>query len=692
MTTPPRLRRLGNFKPLQAGLFPWSPSVSPRPGSTAVANYNRSPRQKFENVVWQRFRPLLWLAICFLTISTATRLALLLATGSGVPFSLESYAYAFGVGLAYDLLAYLYFAIPLMLLLWVLPRRWLASRVGASLVASLCFVLLFVAAFVAVAEWTFWEEFQTRFNFIAVDYLVYTTEVIGNIRESYPVGWIFSGVTIGTALAFFATRGSRQGIDSSSTFGRRSFFAAAWIAAASLATMVVSADMKDRSDNQYVNELAGNGIYQFFAAYRLASLDYDRFYRTLPLREAFTTVREQLATPDAKFISGDPMNIRRQITNTAPERKLNVVLISVESLSASFSGTYGTSPSLTPKLDALTGQSLLFTRLYASGTRTVRGLEALALSVPPTPGESIVKRPNNEGLFSLAEVFNSKGYVSQFIYGGYGAFDNMNYFFENNGYQVSDRSDIAEKDIHFSNIWGVADEDLYSLAIDKFDQAHKSGRPFFAHVMTTSNHRPYTFPAGRGPWPQGKRESAVSYSDWAIVDFIERSRNKPWFDDTLFVLTSDHCASSAGKAQLPAFRYHIPMWIYSPLHVAPGKYEQMLAQIDIAPTILGLLGMDYETEFYGSDVFARAPGSQRAFIGTYQLLGYLNDQELIQLAPGRRVDVVIPAFERDQAQPTSALRTRPEREAIAYYQTASHRFTNGSMVSGAHSRTLTASK
>lgn len=680
MTTP----TLGSAGSIEVGRLPQVQSDSTLAGSP-VFELHRVPRV-FGGVLGQRFRPLLWLAICFLTITTATRLALLLATGSGIPISLGSYAYAFGVGAAYDLLAYLYFAIPLLVLLWFLPRRWLAHRAGAAMVASACFVLLFVAAFVAVAEWTFWEEFQTRFNFIAVDYLVYTTEVIGNIRESYPVGWIFSGIAAGTALAFFATRRWRQPIDSSSTFSRRSVFALAWIALASLATIAISANLKDRTDNQYVNELAGNGIYQFFAAYRLASLDFDRFYRTMPLTEAFDTVREQLATPDARFLDGGPMNIRRQISNVASERKLNVVLISVESLSASYSGTYGAVPSLTPKLDALSDKSLLFTRLYASGTRTVRGLEALALSVPPTPGESIVKRPNNEGLFSLAEVFNSKGYESQFIYGGYGAFDNMNYFFRNNGYQVSDRSDIAKENIHFSNIWGVADEDLYSLAIDKFDQAHSSGTPFFAHVMTTSNHRPYTFPEGRGPWPQGKRESAVSYSDWAIADFIERARSKPWFDDTLFVLTSDHCASSAGKAQLPVFRYHIPMWIYSPLHVAPGKFEEMVAQIDIAPTILGLLGMDYETEFYGSDVFARAPGTQRAFIGTYQLLGYLNDKELVQLAPGRRVDSVIPAFERDQTQPTSRLATGREREAIAYYQTASHRFTNGLMVTGSKAR------
>jgi len=203
--------------------------------------------------------------LSFLTISTLTRLALLFAAGKDVPIAFGNYAFAFGVGLGYDLLAFGYFAIPLLLLLWLLPRRWLSGRAGSAVVSLLSFFLLFVLTFVAVAEWTFWEEFQTRFNFIAVDYLVYTTEVLGNIRESYPVGWIFSALAAGTGLAFYFTRGWRRVQDQASTFASRSLFAGTWLVLAALATWAVSADMKNRTANQYLNELAGNGIYQFFA-------------------------------------------------------------------------------------------------------------------------------------------------------------------------------------------------------------------------------------------------------------------------------------------------------------------------------------------------------------------------------------------------------------------------------------------
>lgn len=627
--------------------------------------------------VWPRFRPLAWFAVIFIGISTLTRLALLVATGSGIPASPGYWLYAFLVGFGYDVLTFIYFAWPLVLLLWLMPRRWYVARFGRAVLAALCFVLVFVLLFVAGAEWTFWDEFQTRFNFIAVDYLIYTNEVIGNIRESYPVRLIVAGILLATAVLMWLSRRWRRAEDDTSVLGSRSLVALGWLLATVLTAFAVNGDLKQRTANEYVNQLAGNGIYEFFAAVRSSELSYPRFYRTLPEATAFANLRRLLQTPDAQFVSSDPLDITRDISANRAERRLNVVLISVESLSAFYSGAYGGNPSLTPELDKLAGESLLFTRLFASGTRTVRGLEALALSVPPTPGESIVKRPRNEGLFSMATVFNAKGYVSEFLYGGYGAFDNMNYFFGSNGYEVHDRADIAPENIHQANIWGVADEDLYTLALGEFDRVHALGKPFFAHIMTTSNHRPYTFPEGRIDAPQGRRESAVRYSDWAIGDLLRRARGKPWFDDTVFVITADHCASSGGIASLPVFRYHIPLLIYAPKHIPAGRMERLIGQVDIAPTVLGLLGMNYRSRFFGADVFRLEPARERAFIGNYQRLGYLRDDQLIELAPGNHLGSVRPDYDKNTVQPEIPVDPALADEAISYYQTASYLFSNG---------------
>ncbi|MFS8064366.1 MAG: LTA synthase family protein [Luteimonas sp.] len=628
----------------------------------------------------RRYAALAWLLFVFLVVSTLTRIALLAAAGSGVPVTPAHLAHVFGIGLGYDLLTFVYFAWPLVLLLWLLPRRWLATSTGRGAIVGLGWVLTLVILFTAAAEWTFWEEFQTRFNFIAVDYLVYTTEVIGNIRESYPVFWILAGLfALTSVVCWLGFRWLAPASGDDTPFGRRTLVTLGWLVASVLGTWLVSADMKDRSENEYVNELAGNGTYQFFAAFRSAELDYDAFYRSLPAKEAFAGLRPLLKTPDAAFVNDDPFDITRAITAHRPERKLNVVLISVESLSASYLTQFGSTSNITPELDKLGGQSLMFTNLYATGTRTVRGLEALSLSAPPTPGESIVKRPGNENLFSLASVFNREGYESQFLYGGYGAFDNMNYFFEHNGYAIRDRGNIPAASIHHANIWGVADEDLYTMALGEFDQVHARGKPFFAHIMTTSNHRPYTFPEGRVKFPQGKRDSAVAYTDWAIGDFIRRARSKPWFADTVFVITADHCASSGGIAALPTFRYHIPLWIYSPAHIAPQRVDRMLSQIDIPPTLLGLLGMSYTSRFYGQDLFALEPGRERAFIGNYQKLGYLKHDQLIELGPKRSVVAVRPDYKSDRVQPEIPTDPALVDEAIRYYQTASYRFKHAMM-------------
>ena len=637
---------------------------------------------KTAHALRERYAPLLWLALALTAIAFLTRLALLIKTGNGVPAQLTSWGYLFVVGFAYDLIALLYFALPLVLYLWLVPRRAYLARPLRVLLGAVCLVYLYILLFVAAAEWIFWDEFGSRFNFVAVDYLVYSREVLSNIRDSYPVGKLLTLLLLIAAAIVFVTRGLWQPRDGGSRFRDRTAVTVVWLLLTVGVTVLVDSVDKNRTSNAYINELAGDGIYEFFSAYRNNQLDYERLYRTLPDAEASSKVRALLLTPEAHFLNSDPYDIARVIEAPAPERHLNVVLVSVESLSGEFLTTFGGSKNITPNLDALVSKSLFFSNLYASGTRTVRGLEALSLSVPPTPGEAIVKRPDNENLFSLGSVFDSKGYDSMFVYGGYGYFDNMNYFFSHNGYRVADRSDIPRDQIHHANVWGVADEDLFTLTMREADQAFASGKPFFAHVMTTSNHPPFTYPAGRIDLKSGKagRAGAVKYTDWALGDFLARAASKPWFDDTVFVITADHCASSWGRSALPMNRYHIPLWIYSPKHVEPARVDRLMSQIDIPPTLLGLLNFSYTSSFYGYDVFKLEPGRERVLLGNYQKAGYLRGDTLTILAPKQSVEQSSPKFDASgDATPLADPNPELVDEAVAYYQTASARFNRGLM-------------
>jgi len=639
-----------------------------------------------------RYAPLLWFLGVFLALAFLTRLALLIKTGGGIPANPLYWLYAFGVGLCYDLVAFVYVAWPLVVFLWLVPRRMFTTRPIRAVLALLLLALVYVLLFVAAAEWLFWDEFASRFNFIAVDYLVYSREVIGNIRASYPVGKVLIAIGAIAALVLYSTRARWQAREDTSLFRARSAVTLSWLLATIALTFIVDGEQKNQTSNEYVNQLAGNGIYEFFSAFRNNELDYPRFYRTLPDGDAYAHLRTLLQTPDATFVSDDPRDITRSIQNPGPEKHLNVILISVESLSGELLAAFGNTKGITPNLDALAEKSLFFTDLYASGTRTVRGLEALSLSVPPTPGQSIVKRPDNENLFSLGSVFDTKGYDSMFVYGGYGYFDNMNYFFAHNGYRVADRSDIPRADIHHANVWGVADEDLYTLTMREADKAVAAGKPFFAHVMTTSNHPPFTYPAGRIDLVSGKsgRSGAVKYTDWAIGDFIARASKKPWFDDTVFVITADHCASSWGRSALPMNRYHIPLLIYSPKHVEPARIDRLMSQIDIPPTVLGLLDFSYTSQFYGYDILKLEPGRERILLGNYQKVGYLRGDVLTVLTPKQGVQQTLPRFD-DSGDATALGTPRPELidDAVSYYETASERFTRGQMRIGA---TLPAAK
>lgn len=402
-----------------------------------------------------RFRPLAWFAALFVGMAFLVRLVLAVKTRHELPPSPGAWLYAFVVGFGYDLVTLIYVAWPLLLVTWLVPRRAWGSKAGRRIVFGFCALLAFGTLYLAAAELVFWNEFSARFNFIAVDYLVYTHEVVGNIRESYPIGTWSALLVLATVAVMYASRRVLAAKDDTSRFVHRTAVVGVWLLLTVAVSFAVDGAAKDRSSNQYVNELAGNGIYEFFAAFRENELAYEKYYPKLSEADAFANLRRVLKTPDATFTSDRPQDITRDIVADRPEKKLNVVLISVESLSGDYVEGLDVSKHkhLMPNLDALASKSLFFTQLYANGTRTVRGLEALALSVPPTPGESIVKRPDNEGLWSLADVFNAKGYDSEFLYGGYGYFDNMDHFFSSNGYKAVDRSAIADKDIHAENVW-----------------------------------------------------------------------------------------------------------------------------------------------------------------------------------------------------------------------------------------------
>ena len=565
-------------------------------------------------------------------VSLTTRLVLSVRSLSAGQLSLPEMPRVLLVGLGYDTIAAFTLAATFVLWLTLMPERWFHKRWHRVFLWTGFAVSVFGLLYLGAVEYFFFDEFDSRFNFVAVEYLIYPHEVFVNIWQSYPVAQVLIATALITALVLWLARGIvTRGLEAVQRFPKRLPWGMAVCGALVTMHFAFNINSGRNNVNRVADELAANGLYTFFNAAFNNHLDYKQFYVTMDNDQAIARARKIVAQSNTTFIPGAAHPLARHVSYPLPAKPLHVIVLLEESLGAEFVGAYSQRPGLTPNMDRIANESLVFTRTYASGTRTVRGMEAVTASFPPVPPESIVKRANNEGLFNWSTVMKQNGYTPTFIYGGYGTFDNMNHFFGNNGYKVVDRTDMPTP--NFANIWGVSDEDLFRDAFGVFDEQHQKGERIFSVVMTTSNHKPFTFPPGvPGVKPEGGgREAGVRYSDYAVGWFIDELKKKPYFENTMVVIVADHGARAYGRASIPLPTYEIPFMVYSPKHIAPRRFDGLTSQLDVAPTVLGLLNISYDSLFFGKDTLLGDAHSRVAVLNQNRDIALLHNEKLAQL-------------------------------------------------------------
>jgi phosphoglycerol transferase MdoB-like AlkP superfamily enzyme len=590
---------------------------------------------------------------------------------------------SFICGAYFDIVAGTFAAALWLLVLLLIPSGVLKSKAGPYGIMLLMTLYVSLNIFVATSEWFFWDEFGVRFNFIAVDYLVFTQEVLGNIFESYPMGLILGGIAL---IGFLIAWGLRSlgifswSLEHPSNYRQRFLLTSLGIGIAALAFWKVDQTTMPVFKNQYHGELAKNGCWSFFAAAKKMELNYDEWYLTYPQEEMLTRSKDLLSIPRAVDAHPSEISFIRTIQKEGPEKRWNVILICMESLSADFMSYGGNTKAITPNLDRLAGESVFFEKLYATGTRTVRGMEALTLNLPPTPGQSIIYRPEGKDLVTTFSPFIKRGYDCGFFYGGDGKFDYMNRYFSTSGCRIMDVNAWNKTDVTFKTSWGACDEDLFNKTLAEADQAYAAGKPFHYFCMTTSNHRPYDFPDGKIDLKSHSgRNAAVKYSDWAVGKLIADASKKPWFKDTLIVFSADHCASSAGKTDLDVTKFHIPAMIYNPMLVPAKIVSKLCSQIDIMPTVFGMMNWSYDTLSYGNDVLANHEKTtqDRAFISNYQKIALLTNDSLAILKPKQQSSVYECNLYTGSLTASPIKNPKTLQDAIAYYQSASWLFSSG---------------
>lgn len=643
---------------------------------------NLKPLQIFQ-------RPLI-IAIWFMAALTLSRLLLVFLHSERVLVT-EGLHIVIGQGLRFDLILLgLIFALPMVLLPW-LHLTALSRRIAAWLIPAFLAISIALAFFVEAASAPFIRQFDTRPNFIFVEYLAYPREVLATVSGMYL--YLFIGVSLATlALAWALFRWFRKdpARDEPVSIGYCLLLTPLLLILfvgmirSTLGHRPVNPSVAAFSSDSMVNTLPLSSPYLvLYSIYekRRAADGLDFRYGQLPDDEMVKMIWEEMGIKGYQLIDPELPSLREHRATTPRNPPLNLVMIVLESVGAEHVSALN-GRNLMPELASLADQGIWFDRLYATGMRSARGLEALVSGFTPSMAPAALKMPTAQrDFFTLAEFLRRQGYATSFIYGGESHFDNMRGFFLGNGFEtVIDENDYP--DPAYSGSWGVSDEDLFNRAHAELSNAKA---PFFSLIFTSSNHEPFDIPAGRvspeddipGTGEPPGRATAIKYSDWALGRFLEQARQSDYWENTVFLVVADHSPRAWGGYLVPTEKFRIPGVILGDT-IEPRRITGITSQIDLLPTLLSLLGTSGPSPAIGRDL-TREPwtnGSNRAMMQFHGLQAYIEgDGAVILQADRKPLSFHIDA--EGQLEPDPDMSKLVRRRALAYAKWGPYLFQTG---------------
>ncbi|AEC18671.1 putative sulfatase [Pusillimonas sp. T7-7] len=492
----------------------------------------------------------------------------------------------------------------------------------------------FLLVLLEVSTPQFIQEYDTRPNRLYVEYLKHPQEVFGMLWKGYKA-MILAAVVVLGLFVWLAHRLFGHGMpDQAMPWWQDILFS---LTAAALIFLAIRGTLKHRPINpstvaycgdSMLNTLPLNSLYS--VTYAIYSMKNERsasdIYGKLSSDEINTIIRQCAALPAGP---AEIPTLHRQTPAQTRSRPLNLVLIVQESLGAQYVGNLG-GAGLTPELDELSKSAWNFTRAYATGTRSVRGLEAVTAGFPPTASDAVLRLSGAQSnFFTLAQLLKQHGYRSRFIYGGEAHFDNMKSFFLGNGFdELHDRASF--KSPAFVGTWGASDEDMFNKLHGLLTEP--PSQPTLTLAFSVTNHSPWEYPAGRivTDGNPATVENTVRYADWAIGRFFEQARQSDYWQNTVFLIVADHDSRVGGASLVPLRHFHIPALILG-ADVAAKRDDRLISQIDLPPTLLSLMGLSTEHPMIGHDL--TQAGGGRAMMQYGENYGYLKEDALIVLEP-----------------------------------------------------------
>jgi phosphoglycerol transferase MdoB-like AlkP superfamily enzyme len=530
---------------------------------------------------------------------------------------------------------------------WMVPlsRPYLLVYVG---------IFYFVLFLAEIAGYYFFRYYDFRPNYLVFEHGA-DREVLKTIVRGYPVLRIVLLSAVGMCATIWVI-GSTDFIEAKVEISELPWFWDRWgtfifllltgfATRGTLDHRPLNPSLSSVSSNRIANEIAGCGLfnvmYEWRQHFKKKFTALKSIVKLPSPNEAVRRCRSRLSA-HGRFTDDSPNPLVRLTRGATKNTPLNVVLVVMESFTGRLTGCIGGDPAISPEFDKIAAEGVLFEKCYATGERTIQALEGAVCSFPPLPGEGVVKRPQaRQGFASLAEVLKERGYSTLFLYGGQGIFDQMRAFFVANGF---DRF-IEEKDFtdpEYRSAWGVSDEDLFRRADQEFRALHAQGRPFFATLLTVSLHSPWDYPSGRiDPLPASTAVPAgfsleelnnFRYADYAIGKFIRDARGAEYFDNTLFVFVGDHGVHLGGRDLVPIDEFRVPALFLAPPHLQAKRIHEVASQIDLPPTIMGIVGGDYRNPFFGNDALkVKLDGNFATVIYNKKRYGVVSARELIVL-------------------------------------------------------------
>lgn len=513
-------------------------------------------------------------------------------------------------GLRMDTVAISYLLAPAVLVLLAAGGThrlggWVANGVRAYLTIALTGFL-----YLEIATPPFVQEFDSRPNRLFVEYLVHPKEVIGMLMGGYQLELVLTGALTATA-AVAAWRIFRSPSAKPVGVLQRGLLAILLVpllflgARSSLQHRPANPSSVAFSGDHLLNDLCVSSLYSVAYAVSQMSNEADAaaIYGQMPRAEILAEVRGAMSAQGLQSFPSDAIpTLHHQAASATPEQPLNLVIILEESLGAQFVGALGGKP-VTQYLNRLADQGWWFEDLYATGTRSARGIEAVVTGFPPSPARSTVKLGlSQHGFFSLADLLSRHGYHTQFLYGGESHFDNMKSFLTGNGFEeVIDQDDF--EDPIFAGSWGVCDEDMFAMLHRQLSQPRR--KPLFSFAFTVSNHSPWEYPSGKfEPYegePPATRHNSVRYADYALGQFFEQAQASDYWKNTIFLVVADHDSRVYGASLVPIEHFHIPALILG-AGVPVRRDARVASQMDLAPTLLSLLGISADHPMIGWDL------------------------------------------------------------------------------------------